>query len=112
MQVLVKTDNRLEADTPLLDHVRAEVEEALRYVAEQVTRVEVYLADENSAKSGVDKRCTIEARLAGRAPLAVEHHAEVLHLAIQGAVTKLQRLLERTVERRENARQRTSFSGE
>jgi hypothetical protein len=62
---------------------------------DRLTRVEVHLSDVNAAKHGVDdKRCLLEARLAGLQPLAVSHEAESLRSAITGATRKLVRSLD------------------
>jgi len=58
------------------------VEAALKRFAERISRVAVRLGDENAAGSGQDgKRCMIEARLEGRQPTAVTHHATTFDLA-------------------------------
>jgi hypothetical protein len=63
--------------------------------------VELHLSDENGKKSGVDdKRCLMEARLAGLAPIAVSHNAATLTQAIDGAAAKLKRALDTAVDRR------------
>lgn len=99
MQIQVNTDSSLAGASPA-DHVRSVVETALSHVSEHVTRVEVHLSDVNSHKgSEADKRCLMEARLAGRQPTAVSHQAATLAQAIDGAADKLRRTLERTVAR-------------
>ena len=46
-----------------------------------------------------DERCLLEARLAGLQPLAVSHQATTLEQAVDGAVEKLKRSLDRTLGR-------------
>ena len=68
--------------------------------AEQITRVEVHLSDENGLKTGDDDvRCMIEARVEGRPPTAVTHRAGSVDEAVNGAAGKLTRLLGSTVDR-------------
>jgi hypothetical protein len=63
--------------------------------AEQVTRMDVHLGDASATHGQVvDKRCTLEARLAGHAPLAVSHEAAKVADAMHGALDKLQRKLD------------------
>jgi hypothetical protein len=64
--------------------------------ADQITRLEVHLSDENStSKSGViDKRCMLEARLAGREPTSVSDQALTIEQAVTGAAHKMVSLLE------------------
>jgi ribosome-associated translation inhibitor RaiA len=73
--------------------------------SDRITRVEVHLSDQNGDKSGQDdKRCMLEARLEGRQPTVVTHHAASLDEAVDGAADKLKRFLESTLERLEDAR--------
>jgi ribosomal subunit interface protein len=76
----------------LVQHVESSVESALRHVKDQVTRVEAHLRDDNSSKSAADdKRCTMEARIAGQQPLAVDAASDDLYKSITEAANKLGR---------------------
>lgn len=100
MHIQVNTDRNIEGREELARRVKAIVEDALRRYSDRITRVEVHLSDENSDKGGEDdKRCMIEARLEGRSPTAVTHHAATVDQAVDGAADKLQRALERTLGR-------------
>ena len=100
MHIQVNTDDNIEGREALARQVEAAVEKAIGRYSHQITRVEVHLGDENSAKGGAnDKRCMMEARLEGRPPTAVTNHAPTLVLAIDGAADKLYRVIESTVER-------------
>ena len=100
MQIQINTDHHIEGHEALAAHVRGIVEGTLRRFSEHITRVEVHLSDENTHKSGQhNKCCVIEARLGGRQPIAVTHHAETLHQAIDGASDKVTRLIESTLGR-------------
>lgn len=76
----------------------------MKRFGDQITRVEVHLSDENSdKKSGKkDKRCLIEARLAGLQPLAVSHEAATMEHAVDGAVDKLMRSIDTTLGKLDN----------
>ncbi len=94
MKIQVETDSNIEGHATLKAKVEAAVAQSLERYTRQVTRVEVHLSDVNGAKYGDDdRRCLMEARLAGRPPLAVKHQAATLELAWQGAVEKLERAL-------------------
>ena len=85
MQVQINTDhNGREA---VAGRITGLMEDALRHVSDNVTRVEVHLSDENSdQKGGVGAmRCVIEARIEGRR-----------HDAVVGAAHKLARLIDNT----------------
>ena len=89
MQVLVQTSNQIEGRETLLASVAQEIEGELERFADRLTRVEVHLDDVNSSKGGADKHCMIEARPRGLKPIAVNHQAETLRMAIRGATKKL-----------------------
>ena len=81
--------------------VREDVETALKLWSERVTRVEAHLHDDNGPKSGKDKRCVLEIRLAGQTPLAVEGSSLDLYQAITIAAGKAERAVRHKVERHE-----------
>ncbi len=100
MQIQINTDDNIEGREELADQVKGVVESALERFSDRITRVEVHLSDENGRKSGQDdKRCMIEARVAGRQPTAVTHQAATLDQAVDGAAEKLRRSLESTLAR-------------
>jgi hypothetical protein len=83
------------------------VQHAVGRFAERITRVEVHLNDVNAGKHGErDKRCMMEARLAGLAPIAVHSEAPSLELAMKGAADKLEHAIERAVGRRADGARR------
>jgi ribosome-associated translation inhibitor RaiA len=112
MQIQINTDHSIEGHEALAAQVRGVVEGALSRFSDHITRVEVHLSDENSKKNSPnDKRCMIEARLEGHQPIAVTHHAATPGQALDGAVDKLTRLIENTLERlQDQKRHRTDPS--
>ena len=110
MQVQVTTGHHVEGSQRLIKHVEHEVTAALQRFGDRITRVEVHFADENGhAKStGSDKRCAIEARLAGLPPFAVSHQAATLEQALVGAIEKLERSLDHALGRLKDGRTRES----
>lgn len=100
MQILINTDHHIEGHEALAAWATDEVKNALSRHSDHTTRVEVHLSDENGGKTGQDdKRCVMEARLEGRQPLAVTHHADSFHQAVSGAADKLTRLIASTLGR-------------
>jgi len=72
--------------------------------ADQITRVEVHLHDDNGGKAGShDKRCVLEARPAGLQPVVAEHASDDLDKAVAEAVGKLSRVLKKTFDKRREA---------
>ncbi len=96
MKIQVNTDRNIQGDERLAEFVEKVVGDSLSRFRERITRVEVHLGDSNAGKPGNDdKRCMIEARLAGRQPTAVTHHAGSVRDAVTGATDKIERALER-----------------
>lgn len=89
MQIQVNSDNHIESSIRLEEWVRTTIESTLERYEEDLTRVEVYLKDENGDKPGPhDLSCRLEARPKGHQPLSVLHKADTLEQAIDGAATK------------------------
>ncbi len=100
MQVQINTDDNVEGRDALARLVEAEVDATLGRFGGRLTRMEVHLSDENAGRAGAaDKRCLMEARPAGRQPVAVTHQAATLEEAYGGAAKKLRKLLEGTFGR-------------
>lgn len=113
MQIQVHTDNHIEGSSALAGQVEAEVESALERFGTRITRVEVHLGDDNGAKrSDNDKRCRMEARVAGLDPIAASHNANSLEDALAGAVATLRQNLQRTFDKLGQKKGRTSYSGD
>jgi len=103
MQIQIHS-NGLQQSEAIVTKATAEIESAMSLFADQVTRVEVHLHDDNGPKAGVDKRCVLEIRLAGLQPLAVEHTAADLYEAITGATGKAERAVRHKLERHDAKR--------
>ena len=100
MQIQVHTDNNITGREDVVRLVQSTVEGAIGRFADRITRVEAHLSDTNGHKSkGGDKRCLLEARLAGLQPIAVSHQAATIELAVTSAADKLQRAIESKVGR-------------
>jgi ribosome-associated translation inhibitor RaiA len=91
MQVQVNHDNHVRIGDEAAIRLSQVVEDSLSHFASRITRIEMHLGDVNAGKGGdADKRCMLEARLANLEPISVTHQAESLHLAIDGALDKLE----------------------
>lgn len=113
MQIQVNTDDHVSGRTEVAAQVEAHINDTLDRFRDRITRVEVHLSDENSGKAGDnDKRCLMEARLAGRKPVAVTHSAGSLEEAFGGAADKLKRALESALGRIKDSQGRDSIRGE
>ena len=113
MHVELNTDNHIAGGDALSRRVESEVEGALGRFGDRIVRVIVHLHDENGPKSGDrDKRCLMEARVAGHQPVAVSHESESLDDAIASAAEKLEHALDHILGKLENKKGRVSHGGE
>lgn len=98
MKIQINTDNHILGREAMAERFTREIEKTFAKVSRMVTRIEVHLVDENGSKSAKDgrgdKRCTMEARLEGRQPVAVTEHANTLDTAVSGASRKLIKMLD------------------
>jgi ribosome-associated translation inhibitor RaiA len=96
-------------DDDFTGRVEAAVATGLDRFAGHLTRVEVHLGDVNAGKHGAaDKRCMIEARPNNHQPIAVTHQAESIPLAIDGAIEKARRALDKALASRTDHKGRSS----
>ena len=100
MRIQVHTHDTA-GDAAFTQRVEAAVADGLARFAAQLMHVEVHLADLNAAKGGPDdKRCMIEARPTHHQPVAVTHRAESIPLALDGALEKARRALDKALAAR------------
>jgi hypothetical protein len=116
MKVQVNTSNDIENKETLERWASDYLNEHLARFDQDLTSIEVQLTDENHAAKGggTDKRCMLEARVSGRAPVAVTNYAANQDLAFRGAAEKLAHALDHTfgkLDRREH-RERESIRRE
>jgi ribosomal subunit interface protein len=113
MQIQLNTDANVQGRESLAEWVETELKHKLPRFRDHITRIEVHLSDASAARVGeADKRCKIEARLAGRQPVAVSHDAAKVADAFHGAVDKLLRKLDTALGRVRDAHGRDSIRGE
>lgn len=94
MQIQVRTDSHIEGGERFKDFVKDTVSSGLERFADKITRVQVHVQDENAHKPGDnDKRCTMEARVAGLQPVGVSHNDATVDKAVHGALNKLENRL-------------------
>ncbi len=107
MKVQVNTSNDIDNKEALETWASEYLNEHLARFEQDITSIEVQLTDENHAAKGggVDKRCMLEARVTGRAPIAVTNFAPDQNLAFRGATDKLANALDHAfgkLDRREH----------
>jgi len=105
VQIQVNTDDNIEGRDALTAQVEADIRDGLSRFADQITRVEVHLSDENAGKGGNDDmRCLLEVRPSGQQPVVVTDQGGTLQEATAGAVQKMQHKLQSTFGRQNNAK--------
>ncbi|WP_346236103.1 HPF/RaiA family ribosome-associated protein [Niabella insulamsoli] len=91
----INTDKNLTVSAAYAEKIEGLIESEIGRFDEYLTRVEVYLSDQNADKeNGADKRCRLEARVKGKQPIAVSEDGSTYDLAISGAASKLKTTLE------------------
>ena len=109
----VRTDNHIQNSELFSESIRADVEAALgpRF-GDRLRRVEVYLEDVNADKGGVDTRCSIEVHLAGLPAVTAEDRAADVETAVDGAVERVLRVIEKRLGRQDDRAGHTSAAGD
>jgi ribosome-associated translation inhibitor RaiA len=103
MLVEVNTDKNIKNSERLIEYCKSMVEAELDRFSENITRVEIHLSDENGEKGGEDdKRCLIETKLKGKSPVAVKNTASNVDDAISGAIDKMTKVLETSLDKMRN----------
>jgi ribosome-associated translation inhibitor RaiA len=101
MQIQVHAGNHVSGDARLGEYADAVIRGAVERFSDSITRIDAHFADENSEKASPnDKRCTLEAHLSGRSPVAVTVLAATAGEALNGAAGKLERMLDGIQDRR------------
>jgi hypothetical protein len=112
MLIHITTDNHIQGRERLVKEVEASVEDSLGRFAPQLMRVEVHISDENGKKQGdADKRCKLEARLSGLAPVGVTGDGLNVAQAVAAALGKLNNLLDHKLGRLSEKKGRPGFGG-
>ena len=95
MQIQVSTDRTIPSHAAVSLRVEEDILAATRRFNSSIERVELHLA-----AVGDTVRCSIEARLSGRAPSKVTHSAATVDLAVSGAAAELMTALEGALGRK------------
>jgi ribosome-associated translation inhibitor RaiA len=113
MQIQINSNTSIETGELFEQWARTELNASFSRFKDGITRIEVHMSDENGDKVSPDHmRCMIEARLANREPVAVNHHGANQDEAFRGASDKLKRVLEHTMDKLRDHRARESIRHE
>lgn len=97
---LTLIDSNIPATPAMLAHVQARIDHALGRFADKVSEVRVHVIDTNGPKGGVDKVCSIHARVNKAPAIIVTHAAADYYQAVTSAARRLKATLGRTFSRR------------
>lgn len=103
MKIQFNTDKSINGDERHEEYFSGQIAKKLERFENRITRIEVFLTDENGKKAGNnDIVCKIEARVESKNPITVSEQADSMNLAISGAIDKLKAALETVVGRMQN----------
>jgi len=95
MNIQINTDKNISGNEKLTEYVSSLITTELSSFANNITRIEVHLSDENGNKTGQDdKRCMLEARLENRQPIAVSSQANTVEQSVSKSLDKLKTSIE------------------
>lgn len=98
MEIRIDTGKKVHGGDELAQRLAGEFATALARFAGEIDVLQVHVGGETNPGAR-HRRCVLEARPAGHAPVFVTHHAESVLEACQGAVRKLESVLESTYGR-------------
>lgn len=86
MFIQINTDNQIESDSERDSRLEEQIRHRLSRFEERITDVQVHVSDVNGPRSGAaDLKCTLEARVNGRQPLAVSEQGTTVEGAVMAA---------------------------
>ncbi len=98
MIIQFNADKNLSISEEYAEKLKGVVTKELDRFADLLTRVELYFTDENATrKTKDDKKCTLEARLKSKQPVAVSDYGDTYDSAATGALLKLKAALDTIV---------------
>ena len=90
MIVQLNADKNIEGTARLESYVSEKISHGLKHFAENITRVEVHLSDQNGEREGSDDiHCKIEARIEGIQPAIVVGKSGSPEKALDEAIDKM-----------------------
>ena len=98
MQINIQTSG-FSLTEALKSYTTTRMQFALDRKDNYITRVQIWLADINGPRGGIDKRCQIELKLAGQNNIVIEDIEADLYFAIDRASDRCMRTLGRRLAR-------------
>lgn len=100
MTIQFNTDKTISGEQRQEEYFKSQIALGLERYNDHITRVEVYLKDENGKKEGFnDISCLLEARMEGKKPIAVNSKGDNVEKAISSAIEKMSNALYKIVDK-------------
>lgn len=98
MIIEINTDKTISGHKEQQEYFTSLISDAMQRHSSHITRIEAHLKDENGSKEGGnDKKCTLEARIEGRQPIAVSNQADTVEKSLNGAIEKLEASVQKII---------------
>jgi putative sigma-54 modulation protein len=94
----------LRPDPDLVNHIERRLQFALSRFSSRIRRVNVFLADENGPRGGIDKTCRIVVRLRDGGDVVAEVSDSDWEIAVDRATTRVGHTTSREMARRRAGR--------
>ncbi len=91
---------QFELPDNLRQHIERRLQFALSWADHSLQKVTLRLQDINGPKGGLDKSCLIQVPVVGSKPVVIEEIQADWHMAIDRAIERAGRAVNRTLERR------------
>jgi len=111
MKIQFNTNKNINGDEKHQNYFSNLIEKKLIRYQSHVSRIEVYITDQNGKKEGLDDiLCLLEARIEGIQTIAVSDQADSIEQAVSGATEKLKTALETILGRMQNQKRTISWN--
>jgi len=103
MKIQLNTDKNIQGTEKLEAVISEKINHNFKQFAENITRIEIHLSDENANKSGADDiQCKIEARIEGVQPVMVVSKNSSKEIAVDNAINKMKASLDTIIGKMKN----------
>ncbi|HPI68250.1 MAG TPA: ribosome-associated translation inhibitor RaiA [Bacteroidales bacterium] len=100
MKIQLNSDNNIQISEKLEAFVTEKLNHALKRFEDRITRIEVYLSDQNARKESPDDvQCKIEARIKDLQPVIVTGKNNSKEKALNDAINKMKAALDKITGR-------------
>lgn len=98
MQILIRAQG-IQLTEAIEQHISNRTHFILSRFSGVIRKIEVFIADENGPKGGVDKTCVVKIKTDERAELVVKDLEDDLYVAVARALARAKQSLSRRIQR-------------